>query len=177
MSSRVTNLNSSTAQEIVNWVANDCRRTFVFTPPTRRNWTSLLANLFRQLDSWVASAVCIGLSRWLWPCRRIGGRRGLRSSASITTKLATPRTRTTFGDRTLAVAGLLIVKSSQRTDVRGRQSLTEILSSCHRELDIHARLFCTQTSFIPTHASHADKPDDSWIVLFFAWILTIFADY
>ena len=49
MSSLVTNLNSSTAQEIVNWVttADWC----VHTADTRRNSTSLLAYLFRLVET------------------------------------------------------------------------------------------------------------------------------
>ena len=49
MSSLDTNLNSSTAQEIVNWVttADGC----IFTVPTRRNATSLSANLFRLVET------------------------------------------------------------------------------------------------------------------------------
>jgi len=48
MSSLVTDLNSSTAQEIVNWV------TTAFTPPTRHDATRLrraLSNLFRLVET------------------------------------------------------------------------------------------------------------------------------
>jgi len=49
-SSLVTNLNSSTAQEIVIWVttADGCVHT---APPTRRNSTSLMANLFGLVET------------------------------------------------------------------------------------------------------------------------------
>jgi len=76
MSSLVTNLNSSTAQEIVNWVttADGCIHTADTTQldfavgkfvQTRRDSHQLVANSVRtadatQLDSWVTSAVRIG---------------------------------------------------------------------------------------------------------------------
>jgi len=47
-SSLFTNLNSSTPQEIVNWSRLP---TGAFTPPTQRNSTSLLANLFRLVET------------------------------------------------------------------------------------------------------------------------------
>ena len=47
-SSLVIKPNSSTAQEIVNWVRLP---TGAFTPPTRRSSTSLLANLFRLVET------------------------------------------------------------------------------------------------------------------------------
>ena len=50
MSSLVTNLSSSTAQKIVNWIttADGCVHT---ADTTRRNSTSLLANLFRLVET------------------------------------------------------------------------------------------------------------------------------
>jgi len=85
-------------------------------------------------------------------------------SASITTKLATPGTRTTFGDRVFAPAGPWVKRSSQRTDVccqwlrkrnRGHQlciadgDLVKLLSwtrhSCSSQLS--GTLSCMQTSF------------------------------
>jgi len=52
MLSLVTNLNNSTAQEIVNWVTTGDGCVHTADASTRLNWS---------LDSWVASAVCIGL--------------------------------------------------------------------------------------------------------------------
>ena len=80
-------------------------------------------------------------------------------------KLATPRTRTTFGDRVFAPAGLrvktifptdwcsltMVEKTEPWSDI-SCISLTEILPSCCREPDIHAHLSCLscmQTSFQP----------------------------
>ena len=122
-----------------------------------------------------------------------GVRRGLRSSASITTKLTTLRTRMTFGDRALAVAGLWIWNSLPSgmmcVDIDTKAELWHQL--CVADEDLVKLLYetswqswssvlsCMQTPFqIPIRATDAEKPNDSWIVLHLVWIMMIFAaDY
>ena len=51
MSSLVTNLNSPTAQEIINWVTTADGCVHAAESPTRRKSTSLSANLFRLIET------------------------------------------------------------------------------------------------------------------------------